>query len=192
MKISKFDAAAKTAVRVIVCAAIVLVFFRNAFPSLDEAVVLESVPVFSGGGETEEFGEFSDSAAYADSSETAADIEASGSSSELERDDEPSAASETSGFSSESPAEPPASPQRSDRQDASSNDEPEPAVHGKININTATSAQLQTLSGIGEVKANAIIAYREQYGEFSDINELTKVSGIGEKTLEKIRGDITV
>ena len=61
-----------------------------------------------------------------------------------------------------------------------------------ININTATSEELQTLSGIGEVKAAAIIAYREEHGIFKDISEIMNVSGIGEKTFEKIRGRITV
>ena len=61
-----------------------------------------------------------------------------------------------------------------------------------ININTATSEELQTLSGIGEAKAAAIIAYREEHGAFGDISEIMNVSGIGEKIFEKIRGQITV
>lgn len=61
-----------------------------------------------------------------------------------------------------------------------------------ININTATAAQLKTLSGIGDVKAQAIIEYRELHGDFASIDELTQVNGIGEKTLEKIRDYITV
>lgn len=61
-----------------------------------------------------------------------------------------------------------------------------------ININTANSAQLQTLKGIGEVKAQAIIDYRNANGNFSSVDELINVSGIGEKTLENIRPYITV
>lgn len=61
-----------------------------------------------------------------------------------------------------------------------------------ININTASSEELQTLSGIGAAKAAAIIAYREEHGVFGDIGEITKVSGIGERIFEKIRGQITV
>ncbi len=68
----------------------------------------------------------------------------------------------------------------------------EPSVSEKININTATRRELQKLDGIGEVKARAIIEYRERNGEFSSVDELVNVSGIGEKTLEKIRADITV
>ena len=63
---------------------------------------------------------------------------------------------------------------------------------GKININTATVEQLQTLSGIGQAKAKAIVAYREDNGYFKSIDELTNVSGIGAKSLDNIRQEITV
>lgn len=63
---------------------------------------------------------------------------------------------------------------------------------GLININTATSAQLQTLDGIGEVKARAIIDYRESHGDFTSVEQLTRVEGIGSATLEKIRDRISV
>ncbi|MFW6306755.1 MAG: helix-hairpin-helix domain-containing protein [Bacillota bacterium] len=62
----------------------------------------------------------------------------------------------------------------------------------KIDINNATSEELQTLSGIGPEKAGNIIDYRQENGPFSKIEELTKVSGIGDKTLEKIRDKIAV
>ena len=63
---------------------------------------------------------------------------------------------------------------------------------GLININTATSEQLQTLSGIGESKAAAIIAYREENGYFESTEDITNVSGIGDSTYEKIKDYITV
>lgn len=61
-----------------------------------------------------------------------------------------------------------------------------------VNINTATVEELTALSGIGEVKAQAIVDYRDENGWFSSPEELTNVSGIGEKTLEKIIDGITV
>lgn len=63
---------------------------------------------------------------------------------------------------------------------------------GLININTASAAELVRLDGIGEAKARAIVEYREEHGYFMSVDELVKVSGIGEKTLEKNRDKITV
>ena len=62
----------------------------------------------------------------------------------------------------------------------------------KINLNTATLEELQTLSGIGESKAKAIIEYRETVGKFQKIEDLMEVSGIGEALYEKVKNDITV
>lgn len=63
---------------------------------------------------------------------------------------------------------------------------------GKININTASVDELMSLNGIGEVKAKAIVDYRNENGSFSSIEEITLVSGIGEKSFEKIKDSITV
>lgn len=56
-----------------------------------------------------------------------------------------------------------------------------------VNINTASVPELMALPGIGEVKASAIVAYREEFGDFLSVSQLLNVDGIGEKTLEKIR-----
>lgn len=61
-----------------------------------------------------------------------------------------------------------------------------------ININTCSYEDLLSLNGIGPVKAQAIIEYRTLNGGFSSIEEITNVSGIGEKTFESIRSFITV
>lgn len=68
----------------------------------------------------------------------------------------------------------------------------EAVTESKININTATAEELETLKGIGPAKAEAIVSYREQNGPFSSVEELVNVTGIGEKTLANIRDKITV
>ena len=67
-----------------------------------------------------------------------------------------------------------------------------PEAAGPIDINTADAAALQTLPGIGETKAAAIIAHREANGPFASVDDLQNVKGIGEKTLEKLKEQITV
>jgi len=63
---------------------------------------------------------------------------------------------------------------------------------GRININTASKAELMDLPGIGNVLSDRIVEYRRQNGVFSRIEELRNVSGIGEKRFEAIRDRITV
>ena len=60
-----------------------------------------------------------------------------------------------------------------------------------ININTATKEELESISGLGESKVNYIIAYREEHGAFTSIEEIKNVSGIGETLYEKIKIYIT-
>ncbi len=63
----------------------------------------------------------------------------------------------------------------------------------RVNINTASAGTLaDCLSGIGESKAQSIIKYREDHGGFKSIKEIQEVSGIGPKTFEKIKDQITV
>ena len=69
---------------------------------------------------------------------------------------------------------------------------PEESPFEYININTADQATLETLSGIGPVTAQKIIAFREENGPFTSIEEIQKVSGIGPVTFEKIKDFITV
>ena len=61
-----------------------------------------------------------------------------------------------------------------------------------VNINSATEAELTTLPGIGPSKAAAIIAYREENGQFASVEDLKNVSGIGDKTFEQLQQLIAV
>ena len=68
----------------------------------------------------------------------------------------------------------------------------EKTSQGKVNINTAGVEQLTTLTGIGEGKAQSIIAYREEQGGFQSIEEIMNVEGIKEGTYQKIKDQIMV
>lgn len=61
-----------------------------------------------------------------------------------------------------------------------------------VNLNTADVATLQKLSGVGQKKAEKIIAYREQHGGFKSVADLKKVGGFGDKTLAKFKDQLTV
>jgi competence protein ComEA len=67
-----------------------------------------------------------------------------------------------------------------------------PAPADKVNINAATADQLTALPGIGPSYAQRIVEYREKNGPFKKVEDLLNVTGIGEKTFEKIKDRITV
>ena len=66
------------------------------------------------------------------------------------------------------------------------------SVSDKININTATKEELMTLSGIGASKAESILKYRQEHGNFQSIEDLKKIEGIKDGVFNKIKDDITV
>ncbi|MDW7670806.1 MAG: helix-hairpin-helix domain-containing protein [Bacillota bacterium] len=67
-----------------------------------------------------------------------------------------------------------------------------PSDQSLVNINTADAKKLETLPGIGPVLAERIIAYRQQQGPFRQLEDLKKVTGIGDKRFEDIQSSITI
>ena len=65
------------------------------------------------------------------------------------------------------------------------------AIAAAVNINTADKETLESLPGVGPVKAEAIISYRKDH-KFITVDDLAKVKGIGEKTVAKLKEQITV
>lgn len=68
----------------------------------------------------------------------------------------------------------------------------EASCGGLMDLNVASAAQLDTLPGIGAVRANDIVAYRKEHGHFASVEQITEISGIGPATLEKIRDLVAV
>lgn len=67
------------------------------------------------------------------------------------------------------------------------------AFADKVNINTATADQIaSTMNGIGESKAKAIVEYRKSHGKFKSIDALQNVDGIGVKTIESNKDNISL
>lgn len=61
-----------------------------------------------------------------------------------------------------------------------------------VNLNTATKEQLTTVTGIGDKKADLILAYRQQHGQFSRVEDLKNITGFGDKTIAKIKDQLSV
>lgn len=182
----------KAAAYIATGAVMAFVFVRNAFPVTGEAFVLEVGSDHSGSSQI---------SFTSDLSEVSSDNETSGFNSSVIYSSEqipPEASSNAADpINSDISSSAQSSSETVTSANNSSYDPPDSQISseqtaGVININTASSSELQGLTGIGEVKARAIIEYREQNGGFSSVDELINVKGIGEKTLEKIRDKITV
>ena len=81
-------------------------------------------------------------------------------------------------------------PNIEEKGEAKYNETNEESDDGKISINDSDLSKLKEIPGIGDVKANSIILYREKNNGFKSIDELKNVDGIGEKTFEKIKDSI--
>ena len=66
------------------------------------------------------------------------------------------------------------------------------APSGVVNINTASSEELQLLPGVGRVRADAILATRKERGGFKSVDDLVAVKGIGQSMLERLRPHVTL
>ena len=66
------------------------------------------------------------------------------------------------------------------------------SAFAKVNLNTADVEELATLPGIGSTKAEAIVQYRNDKGQFKKIEDLTGVKGIGDKIVDKIKPEVTI
>lgn len=73
-----------------------------------------------------------------------------------------------------------------------SSSKPSATVTGKVNLNSASLTELDTLPGIGPAYATRIIEYRQSHGGFRDISELKNIKGIGAKTYEKLKEFVTI
>lgn len=65
-------------------------------------------------------------------------------------------------------------------------------AYAAVNINTATPAELDGVKGIGPSKAQAIVDYRSKNGPFKSLDDLKNVKGFGEKSIAKLKGELSV
>ena len=108
-----------------------------------------------------------------------------------ERGESPAEQSEDSAAAAGSSRPASSKPSSSTAKKSASSSKPPAKGSQVVNINTADKAALMLIPGVGEVIAQRILDYRSQYGAFSSADELVKIKGIGEKTLEKMRPYVT-
>ena len=81
---------------------------------------------------------------------------------------------------------------RTGEDNPSTNQSGNSSENSKVNINTADVQQLQTLNGIGQKKAEMIVDYRNKNGNFKSVDDLINVQGLGAKTVDNLRDQVTV
>ena len=198
MKAEKVIAVSRTGIKIVIAASIVLTFFKNIIPRTSDTLIIGESSVTTEQAEyteQEEQPEQTDQTAPVVTKISSSAATSSFSYEEPPTDDSPEPVNVyvSSAVVAEAvPAEVTTVTTYTNAEPLSAPEPTEQPQSGLININTASSEQLITLNGIGEVKAQAIIDYREENGPFTDVGELINVKGIGEKTLEKIRDNVTV
>lgn len=65
-------------------------------------------------------------------------------------------------------------------------------AYAAVNLNTATVDELDGVKGIGPSKAKAIVEHREKNGPFKSVDDLKAVKGFGDKSVDKLRGELSV
>lgn len=80
----------------------------------------------------------------------------------------------------------------SDQSASSGSYSEEPFVDGRLNINGAGADELMLLPGVGKTLAERIVAYREEYGPFTNILELLLIDGFGQTTFDSVRDYISI
>jgi competence protein ComEA len=65
-------------------------------------------------------------------------------------------------------------------------------AYAAVDLNTATKEELETIKGIGPVKAEAVVEYRKHNGPFKKVDDLKEVNGFGDKSVDKLRQEVTV
>ena len=83
-------------------------------------------------------------------------------------------------------------PNKNSKESNNSSENKDISRNDLVNINKATTDELQTLTGIGPSKAAEIISYREKNGEFKKVEDIRNVKGIGESCFEKIKDKIRI
>ncbi|SNR75422.1 competence protein ComEA [Methylobacillus rhizosphaerae] len=65
-------------------------------------------------------------------------------------------------------------------------------VMAAVDLNTASATELESIKGVGPAKAQAIVEYRKANGDFKSVDDLGNVKGFGKKSIDKLRGEISV
>jgi competence protein ComEA len=83
-------------------------------------------------------------------------------------------------------------PSRPSRPPPAARPSPPPGLSGKLNLNTATAAELERLPGVGPTKARRVLEFRGAHGPFRRVMDLRRVKGFGKKTVDRLAPFLTI